>query len=135
MSEAGPVLLVVRCRRRDHVVLEVTEEPGGLVIAAPLWCAGRRREQWTPASWPVSDPANRVRRAGCQCGQSWLIGGADILRWIGAGYATVVLPAARIGRIGPVRLGANNRSPRGPGVEIAHAPKPGLPRPGDKCRS
>ena len=107
MSER--VLLAIRCRRNWHVVLTTTGDPAAPRAEAGKLAVGRKRSSWTPGSWQVTAGHAGARRYGCACGQSWLIADGDILRWLSAGYTEVVLPAARIGRIGPVRLGANKQ--------------------------
>jgi hypothetical protein len=105
---AENAVLTVKCQRAWHEVLTVTSADGALYAQAPRLAVGPKRSQWTPASWQVAH-GNRARRCGCACGQSWLIADGDVRRWIDAGYTEVIPPAARIGRIGPVRLGANKQ--------------------------
>jgi hypothetical protein len=127
---AENVVLIVKCQRAHHEVLKVTGADAALYAETRRLAVGRKRSQWTPASWQVAD-GNHARRCGCACGQSWLIADGDIRRWLDAGYAEIILPAARIGRIGPVRLGANKHSPMGPRtmtpMEHRHAPESKLP--------
>ena len=111
---AENAVLAVRCQRARHEVVKVPRTDDALYAEAHRLAVGRKRSQWTPASWQVAY-GNRVRRCGCACGQSWLIADGDIRRWMDAGYTEVLLPAARVGCIGPVRLGANKHSPMGRG--------------------
>ncbi len=101
------VHLTILCQRKWHEVLTIAGPGAPPRAEARRLVVGRKRSSWTPGSWQVTAGHHRTRRCGCACGQSWLIADEDILRWLNAGYTEVVLPAARIGAVGPVRLGAN----------------------------
>jgi len=50
MSER--MLLTGRCQRRTHEMFRVLDTAGGPVIEAPLYCAGRQWQTWTPVRRP-----------------------------------------------------------------------------------
>lgn len=102
---AETVVLTLRCRRRTHELATVVETGDAMFLDARRLAVGRERSRWTPARVRLARGA--CWRCGCACGQSWLVGTSDVLRWLGAGYTEVIFPPARVGRIGPVRHGAN----------------------------
>lgn len=99
MSER--VLLTGFCQRPgggQHVMFRVVETPGALMVEAPLYCAGREAETWTPIRRRL-DPANgRMSRYGCQCRKSALVSDREMWNWIHSKRRHVSVAASNISR-------------------------------------
>lgn len=90
------VLLTGYCKRKQHVMFRVLDTPGGLVIDAPLYCAGRERETWTPMRRKLT--GGSASRYGCPCRRTDLIGDDQMLDRIRRGERQMLIDAYNISR-------------------------------------
>jgi hypothetical protein len=91
---ADTVLLTGRCERRRHIMFHVRESGGALVVEAPLYCAGRERETWTPMRRPLE--AGRASRYGCPCRATVLAADQQMTDRIGHGVREWVVTTTNI---------------------------------------
>ena len=91
---ADTVLLTGRCERRRHIMFRVLNTGGGLVVEAPLYCAGRERETWTPMRRPLE--GGRASRYGCPCRATVLAADQQMADRIQCGIGEWVVAATNI---------------------------------------
>jgi hypothetical protein len=91
---ADMLLLTGRCERRRHVMFRVFDSGDGLVLEAPLYCAGRERETWTPMRRRLE--AGRASRYGCPCRATVLASDQQMTDRIHRGIAEWVVAVTNI---------------------------------------
>lgn len=100
MADAAPtadavVLLTGRCERRRHIMYQVVDTAGGLVIDAPLRAVIRDRRGWTPQRRMLAEGS--ASRYGCGCGRTSLVPDGILLADIGRGVTHRLEAAYTIG--------------------------------------
>ena len=91
---AERVLLAGRCKRKRHLMFTVLATSTGLVLEAPLYCAGRERETWTPLRREVGNAGGL--RYCCPCRRTALIDDGAIRDRIARGKTRWLVDAYNI---------------------------------------